>query len=310
MFAVEQSLSAVLIVPTLNPDCRWSEWLTAYNKQTCKFDVDCLVIDSGSGIDFIDFTIAAGCKVVSIDKNEFNHGGTRQFGVELSGNAEFVVFCTQDAIFSHEDALKNLLSCFANEQVGAVYGRQLPHKDAGYIGAHARLFNYPPQSCLKGSENIPEMGIKTAFISNSFAAYRVSVLKSIGGFPTNTIMNEDTYVAAKMILAGWKIAYCAEASVFHSHDYSVREDLKRYFDIGVFHSREPWLRELFGDAEGEGIRFVLSEAKYLFKHAIWLLPSAFVRTVAKYAGYKLGGIEGRLPQQLKRKLSMHSRYWS
>ena len=132
MFAVEQSLSAVLIVPTLNPDCRWSEWLAAYNKQTCKFDVDCLVIDSGSGIDFIDFTIAAGCKVVSIDKIEFNHGGTRQFGVELSGNAEFVVFCTQDAIFSHEDALKNLLSCFANEQVGAVYDEHFSVHTAKY----------------------------------------------------------------------------------------------------------------------------------------------------------------------------------
>lgn len=306
----DKAVSAALIVPTLNPGERWKDWLAAYRMQTCQLQDGCLIIDSGSSDGAVEMALAAGCEVVEVAKNDFNHGGTRQFGVELSENPEFVVFCTQDAVFSHEDSIKNLLLCFSDENVGAAYGRQLPHKDAGCIGAHARLFNYPPQSCLKGSENIPEMGIKTAFISNSFAAYRVSVLKSIGGFPTNTIMNEDTYVAAKMILAGWKIAYCAEASVFHSHDYSVREDLKRYFDIGVFHAREPWLRELFGDAEGEGMRFVLSEAKFLFKHAIWLLPSAFVRTIAKYAGYKLGGIEGRLPQQLKRKLSMHSRYWS
>lgn len=306
----EKSFLAALIVPTLNPGEGWKDWLAAYQKQTCQLQGGCLIIDSGSSDNTVAMALATGCKVVEIAKKDFNHGGTRQFGVEFLGSPEFVVFCTQDAIFSHEEAIENLLLCFSDKRVGAVYGRQLPHEKAGPIGAHARLFNYPPESRLKGMDEILELGVKTVFISNSFAAYRISVLRSVGGFPSNTIMNEDTYVAAKMILGGWKVAYCAEASVFHSHDYSFCEDFRRYFDIGVFHAREAWLRERFGNAEGEGVRFVLSEIRYLYKKAPWLIPSALVRTILKFAGYKLGGMERKLSIGIKRKLSMHYRYWS
>ena len=42
--------------------------------------------------------------------------------------------------------------------------------------------------------------MKTAFNSNSFAAYRRKALKDVGGFPINTILSEDMYVTAKMLL--------------------------------------------------------------------------------------------------------------
>ena len=45
--------------------------------------------------------------------------------------------------------------------------------------------------------------------------------------------------------------------------------------MGVFHSQEPWIRQDFGGAEGEGVKFVVSEVKYLLKHAIWRIPEAF-----------------------------------
>ncbi|PWV65628.1 glycosyltransferase [Plasticicumulans acidivorans] len=298
-----------LIVPTLNPGSVWEQWLEAYREQTCLPEMGCLVIDSGSTDDTVRLARAAGCKIYEINKVDFNHGGTRQFGVNFLNNLEFVVFCTQDALFSHRESIEHLMHCFCDEKVGAAYGRQLPHKDSGLIGAHARLFNYPASSCVKSKADINKFGIKTAFISNSFAAYRTSALQQVGGFPSNTIMNEDTYVAAKMILSDWKVAYCAEACVFHSHDYGFFEDFKRYFDIGVFHSREPWLQDQFGGAEGEGARFVSSELKMLSRQAPWLIPSACIRTFLKFAGYKLGRSEKKLSPAVKKKLSMHHRYW-
>ena len=87
---------------------------------------------------------------------------------------------------------------------------------------------------------ISSIGIKAAFLSNSFAAYRRSALESVGGFPSDTIFGEDTFAAAKMLLNGWKIAYSAEATVYHSHNLTFIEEFRRYFDIGVFHSREKW----------------------------------------------------------------------
>lgn len=251
-----------------------------------------------------------GFEVRLIAKADFNHGGTRQFGIGLMPEAEIIVFLTQDALLADPEAIERLLDAFADERVGAAYGRQLPHRDARPIGAHARLFNYPPESQVRTLDDRSRLGIKTAFISNSFAAYRRNALLEVGGFPTDTVMNEDTFVAGKMLLLGWKIAYCADARVYHSHDYAYTDEFKRYFDIGVFHARTPWLQQTFGSAAGEGRRFVISELRYLAKNAPWLMPSAVLRTGLKWLGFKMGSsLHRKLPLFLNRRLSLHQAYW-
>ena len=57
-----------------------------------------------------------------------------------------------------------------------------------------------------------------------------------------------------MILAGYKVAYCAEATVRHSHNYTPWEEFRRYFDTGVFHACEPWIQQQLGGASGEGLQ--------------------------------------------------------
>ncbi|MEI6269953.1 MAG: glycosyltransferase [Methylococcaceae bacterium] len=297
-----------LIVPTLNAGSLWESWLKAFEQQTRKLDC-LLVMDSSSSDDTVDLARAQGFEVEVISKSAFNHGGTRQFGVDKLAAMDLIVFLTQDALLASPNAIECLLAAFADERVGAAYGRQLPHSNAKPIAAHARLFNYPAESRFRSLEDRTRFGIKTVFISNSFAAYRRSALMQVGGFPVNTIMNEDTYVAGKMLVAGWKIAYCADAQVFHSHNYSFLDEFKRYFDIGVFHAHTLWLQQTFGGASGEGLRFVISEIRYLLKHAPWLIPSAALRTGLKWLGYQMGSLNRRLPQALRRGLSLHKTYW-
>lgn len=297
-----------LIVPTLNAGSLWESWLKAFEQQTRK--PDCLlVIDSSSSDDTVVLARAHGFDVQVIPKSEFNHGGTRQFGVNRLPAVDIIVFLTQDALLSSPNAIECLLAAFDDKQVGAAYGRQLPHRNAGPIAAHARLFNYPAESQLRSMEDRTRFGIKTVFISNSFAAYRYSTLMQVGGFPVDTIMNEDTYVAGKMLVSGWKIAYCAETQVFHSHDYGFMDEFKRYFDIGVFHTHTAWLQQTFGGASGEGLRFVISEMRYLMKHAPWLIPSAVLRTGLKWLGFKLGSLYLGLPRAILRCFSLHKTYW-
>jgi rhamnosyltransferase len=57
------------------------------------------------------------------------------------------------------------------------------------------------------------------------------------------------------------------------------------------------------------MRFIRSEARYLLNHAPFALPSALLRTFAKYAGYRLGRCEKQLPTHIKKRLSMHSQFW-
>jgi rhamnosyltransferase len=298
-----------LIVPTLNAGELWESWLQAFAAQTVKPDY-LLLIDSSSDDHTVASALEAGFEVQVIPKSEFNHGGTRQFGVNRLADADILVFLTQDALLADPDAIERLLAAFTDDSVGAAYGRQLPHRDAGPIGTHARLFNYPPQSQLRSLQDKAQFGIKTVFISNSFAAYRRSALLGVGGFPLNTIMNEDTFAVGKMLVNGWKVAYCGDAAVFHSHDYGFLDEFRRYFDIGVFHAHTPWLQQTFGGASGEGLRFVVSEVGYLVRHAPWLIPAAFLRTGLKWLGYKLGGVmPGRLPPSCNRYFSLHKGYW-
>lgn len=277
-----------VIIPTYNPNEKFVELMNSLEMQTITTD-SMIVIDSESAIDIRSKIKNPRVKIEKIAKKDFNHGATRQKGVEMAHDAEIIVFLTQDAILADEHALESLIRSFDDETIGAAYGRQLPHKDADCIAAHARLFNYPDSSRIKSMRDMNELGIKTAFISNSFAAYRRSVLCEVGGFPKHVILSEDTYVAAKMLLQGWKIAYCANAKVYHSHNYSLLQEYKRYFDIGAFHGEEVWIRELFGQAEGEGKKFVLSEIRHLIKSdKRYLFGSVLIRTVFKYLGYKLG----------------------
>jgi rhamnosyltransferase len=87
------------------------------------------------------------------------------------------------------------------------------------------------------------------------------------------------------------------------------QEFQRYFDLGVFHSREPWIRSRFGQAEGEGRRFVLAQLSFLLKKHVFLIPSALLRTVIKYLGFRLGFCEEHLPNQFKIWLSMQKHYW-
>lgn len=241
-----------VIIPTYNAKNDIQRLLDSLQIQEGVFDV--LVVDSSS-IDGTANVVAEHpvvTELVSILSSEFNHGNTRQMMVDRFPNYDFYVFLTQDAYMANEKALVEIMKPFENVAVGAVCGRQLPHLDADPFAAHARLFNYPNSSRLKSIEDVSELGIKVPFISNSFSAYKREALDSVGGFPNNVILGEDMYVAARMAMSGWLIAYAGSAQVYHSHNYTLRQEWRRYFDTGVFHIREPWLKEVFGGAGREG----------------------------------------------------------
>lgn len=301
-------MKTALIVPTLNPGKQWRDWMSAVRRQTVSAD-ELIVIDSSSDDGTFDNFSEPRFRVHRILRSNFDHGGTRQLGVNLVPDAEILIFLTQDAILESESAVQELLAAFDDPRVGVAYGRQLPRPGADLIEAHARIFNYGAVDQIRDQSAIENLGIKAAFCSNSFAAYRRTALEEVGGFPVGNIFGEDMYVTAKMIKAGWKSSYRAKATVFHSHHYDFAQDFRRYFDIGVFHSRNPWLIEQFGRPVGEGKKFVISELKYLVRHNVFLLPSAVLRTFLKYGGYKLGQSEARLPLKTKIFLGMNKVFW-
>lgn len=297
-----------VIVPTCNAGRYWSRLHDALQLQGIS-PSQVLIVDSQSTDNTQKLARVAGYNVMEVRRKSFRHGATRQLASGFFTTQETLIFITQDALPCGDQSFENLLRPFEDPSVGAVYGRQVARKDAGPIERHARLFNYPASSELRELQDREHMGYRVTFFSNSFAAYRRAAFEEVGGFPTDTIVSEEFTVVARMLLAGWRIAYEAEACAAHSHDLTLSQEFSRYFDIGVHHGRSRWMLDQFGTAGGHGRAFVVSQVQYLWKHAPLLLASAAGRTLAKWISYQLGLHERWLPLALKTRLSGQQNFW-
>ncbi|MCC8136520.1 MAG: glycosyltransferase [Clostridiales bacterium] len=248
-------------------------------------------------------------RVVHIRKMEFDHGGTRHMAAKML-DGDMILFMTQDAMPENSHLIECLLRPFEDPQVCVSYARQLPGKDCTLLESYTRSFNYPAQSRVKTAKDLDELGIKTAFCSNVCAMYRRSAYEEYGGFERHTIFNEDMIFAGKLILAGKAVAYCADAEVIHSHNYSGRTQFHRNFDLGVSQAEHP---EIFAAAssEREGVRLIQKTAGYLLKkRKPWFLVPLIWQSGCKYLGYRLGKNFRRLPAGIVRACSLNKDYWN
>lgn len=303
-------MKVALIIPARNAGAHLDRLLPALAAQTLQPDT-VLVVDSSSTDHTVDRFRQFGARVEVIAAQQFNHGGTRRWASEQV-DADALILLTQDAIPATPQTFANLIQELEEDpRIGLAYGRQLPHPGAGILEAQSRHFNYSPQSRSKSLADAGELGIKTCFSSDSFSVYRRSALQAVGGFPEDVIGSEDAHVAARMLLNGYLVRYAASACVQHSHSYSLMQEFRRYFDIGVFYGREPWIREAFGTAGGEGKRYVQAELRALRDAGqLQRVPEVLLRSALKLLGYRLGHAEQHLPTPLKRRLSMFSNYWT
>ena len=244
-----------------------------------------------------------------ISKREFNHGRTRNHAAHYS-IAPFLIFMTQDAVPANEHFIEELLRPMLDPNVSVSYARQLPREDAGVIESFNRSFNYPEESRVQDMDSLPALGIKTYFCSNVSACYRRSDWTNLGEFIDFTIFNEDMLYAAKAVKAGKKIYYAANALVRHSHDYTLKRQFKRNFDLGVSQAEHP---EVFKDisSKSEGKRLVSAGLKYLAKNGkLYLFPGFILSCAVRYAGYKLGSNFEKLPKKMILACTMSRDYWT
>lgn len=297
-----------IIIPTYNGGTTLRQLLTMVTQQSIPVH-ELLIVDSSSQDNTVQIAKEYGAQVTSIAQASFDHGGTRTM-MAKKATGDILVFLTQDALPVSEDAVEKLIEPLLEKKADVAYGRQLPRPEANVFAAHLRHFNYPVTSGLRSFEDRQRYGLKTVFISNSFAAYRKQALGQVEYFKNGLIFGEDTCTVGRMLMGGGKVAYVAEAQVYHSHNYSLKEEFKRSFDIGVLHVQEHWLLDTFGKAEGHGLAYVQSEVAAMRNAGkIHLLPLAVLRNFLKYSGYKMGRMHASLPGILVRSMSMNRSWW-
>ena len=297
-----------IIIPTYKPDEKLDRCLRMLKIQTVKPRKILLVNTEERFFSSAVWDSIPQGELIHIRKEEFDHGGTRNRAAAMC-SSDILLLLTQDAIPADEFLIERLLKTFDDEEVCAAYGRQMANPGDNPVEAYTRRFNYPSESRVKSARDLPELGIKTFFCSNVCAAYRKSVYDELGGFPLHTIFNEDMIFASKLIEAGKKIAYAADARVWHWHNYTAAEQLRRNFDLAVSQVDYGGLF-LRVRSESEGIRLVKKTLIYFLRRGkLRLIPGIILQNGAKYIGYRLGKSYKKLPKRLVRRISMNKEYW-
>lgn len=299
-----------VIIPTYRSDEKLNRLITMLYRQTVKPDKVILLHTQEFEGQEQPFPKVEGSNimVVPIDKNSFDHGGTRKYGASIS-EADILMFMTQDAVPKDEFLIEKLLEPYKDPCVAATYARQLPSEKADLLERYTRNFNYPKQSRVKSREDISEMGIKAFFCSNVCATYKSRVYREVGGFVDKTIFNEDMIIASAILNANYSIAYVADAKVVHSHRYNYLQQLTRNFDLGVSHNE---YCEVFQGlkSEAEGLRLVKGTLRFLVQKKKYnLIPDLILSSGFKFLGYQLGIHYDLLPKDFVKSCSMNKSYW-
>lgn len=256
-----------------------------------------------------EFSDAFGSmEIYHVEKSEFGHGKTRDMGIRSAGT-DLVLCLTQDALPRDRRLVAALERAFDDRAVAAAYGRQLAGKNSDPLEKEARAFNYPDQSCVRSSWDLDTLGIRTFFCSDVCAMWRRETYEDLGGFENDVIFNEDMIFAGRLIQAGYKIAYCADAQVYHHHNYGAIRQLHRNFDLGVSQAQHPEVFDMASSGK-EGIRFVKKTFSDLMKNGqAYLLPRFIWQSGCKYLGYQLGKHYRSLPEGMIIRLSDSPAYW-
>lgn len=220
-----------------------------------------------------------------IKPEEFSHALTREKEA-MKSNADILVFITQDIIIKDEYWLHNLVKDIEKNECEACYSKQICTNNT--IEKYTREKNYPEESFVVTKKDINKLGLRTFFFSDASSAIKKNVFLELKGYDGKKLpINEDMYIAYKLIMNNYRIKYCAESKVIHSHRFTLKQIYKRYYDTGKFFKENPYLDNFKTNKTGGNL------ALYILKRAIHdrninvlinFLPNMSVR----FLGMKMG----------------------
>ncbi len=228
---------ASVVIPTFNAGDVLEQVLDVVVNQQTPWPYEVLVVDSGSTDGTLD--IVANHPTVrlhQIDKKDFNHGGTRNLGAELT-SGEFIAFLTHDARPVNDRWLYNLVTSIEQfPNAAGAFGKHFawPHASAYTkrdLKNHFELFSRLPIAVSKSTNSTrwkkkDQSWLQALhFYSDNNSCFRRSVWEKI---PYRTVtFGEDQLWAWDVISAGYEKVYAPQATVFHSHDYDADETFER-----------------------------------------------------------------------------------
>ena len=178
-----------------------------------------IVFDSGSSDGSVELIRAANPQhFVQMLPHEYRPGRVLNASMELA-QSERVIFLNADATPQSADWLGPLVAALADPQVGAVFGRQIPRPDC------AAAFAHDYERCFGANR---ESAKWDHFFSMVSSGLRRDVWTRRGFRETMQYSEDDEYTRWCRA-EGYRIVYCPESVVMHSHNYTPGQAYKRSF---------------------------------------------------------------------------------
>ncbi|HWA11445.1 MAG TPA: glycosyltransferase family 2 protein [Opitutaceae bacterium] len=243
---------ASIVLRSFNEAWALRETLPAIAAQQHR-DWELIVFDSGSTDGSVDLIRRARPRhFVQLKPHEYRPGRVLNRGMELAAH-ERVIFLNADATPQGSGWLGPLVRALADPKVAAVFGRQVPRPDcvAPFARDYERCFGERRESARW--EHFFSM-VSSGLRRDAWARR---------GFRETMQYSEDDEYTRWCRAEGYRIAYCADSVVMHSHNYTPRQAYKRSFgeawalahawsgtaaDVTVCRSLLlGWLRDAWGD---------------------------------------------------------------
>lgn len=224
-----------IVIPVYNGIDTIDRCMKGIFRQTIISNMEVIAIDSGSTDGTLDVLANYDVRVVPIDKKDFNHGDTRNYGVSLA-KGEFILMTVQDATPASDDWAERMLKHFDDPELAGVCGQQIVfHEKEKNPLQWFRPASDPVPTAYKfdNPEKFDNLSGKEQHEyccwDDVNAMYRKSMKEKLPFLRIS--FAEDALWAKEALSKGYKIMYDYGARVEHYHHQTFKFNFKRSYTI-------------------------------------------------------------------------------
>ncbi|HPQ71084.1 MAG TPA: glycosyltransferase [bacterium] len=209
-----------VVIRTFNEAAHLRRTLTAVFAQR---DVapEVIVVDSGSTDDTPAIAREFPVTLIELPYAEFSYGRALNRGF-AAATAPVVVSLSAHALPLDRHWLRNLVRPLVDERVAGVVGKTLPHPDCNPFDRRGLLRQYGVERRHLAEGNMPTF-------SNANSAVRRAVWAA-EPFDESLPYSEDALWARRQMGQGRALVYAPDAAVYHSHNETVAQLRRRFWN--------------------------------------------------------------------------------
>jgi rhamnosyltransferase len=232
-----------VVIRTLNEAELIGTCLDALRRQRSGFDLDILVVDSGSTDATLSIARSRDVRTYDLPPGEFDYSSSLNLGIEQVAG-ELVLILSAHAVPVGDDWIARMVAPFADPLVAGVASRQVPWDDAPWreVLRLRRQFGETHRA-YTGDD-----GDAIVFSNAASCIRRSAWLRE----PFTLPAAEDLEWARRVAAHGQTVVYEPAAAVYHSHLESPRAQAQRLIDVnriaspGQARTRRRTVREAAG----------------------------------------------------------------